>query len=72
MIEFRIGDWVWAHNRYYGQIINIIEDLVFVDHIGHGDCCMLFNTYELKHAETPPANYRYSFHIGVREDDEIV
>ena len=72
MNKLKIGDWVLARNRYYGEIIEIVGDIVFVDHIGHGDCCALFNISELKHAETPGDNYRYGFHIGICEEDEIV
>ena len=54
MNKFRVGDWVYAEDWCFGQIVYIGDNFAYVEfHTGTGGGCMPFELDELKLAKPP-------------------
>lgn len=54
MEKFKVGDWVYAEDWCYGQIVDIEDNLAHVEYdTGTGGGCMPFELSELELAKPP-------------------
>lgn len=52
MGKFKVGDWVYTSDLYYGQIVEIEGDIAYVEYdTGTGGGCMPFKSGELELAK---------------------
>ena len=70
MTKFEVGDWVFASDWCYGQILKIVDDIAVVEYDtsrGGGNCSFMIR--DLEKANAPEKNFELTINVdeAIRE-----